>query len=398
MSRHCIFRISCVVLLSIFCLSFARGQNSQQQLQTHYQRAQEALRQQRYDEAAAEFQRILRLNPRVAEAHANLGVIYYTQRRYPEASEAFTEALKLKPSLSKAADFLAMVKAKTGHIDEALPLLEKAFKNSTDEQLRQQAGLFLVELYYGRRELDKALDVVQTLQKRYPENPEVLYVAYRMYSDLGARAVSGLARASPSSARLHQVTAELLESEGDFPRAVEQYRKALEMDPTLPGIHRALGVAIMSAAQSEASLLEAEKHFGLELAINPGDAHSEYQLGEIDWARHQIEQARKRFTRAIELLPNFTDALIALGKVLISQAQPDKALNYLQQAVRIDPENEVAYYRLAEAYRKLGMAQEAEQALGQFKRLREASASIGTVYRQVQRNPVIGQTIEGSDK
>ena len=398
MSRYCIFRLSCVALLSISCLSFARGQNSQQQLQSHYQRAQEALRQQRYDEAAAEFQTILRLNPKVAEAHANLGVIYYTQRRYPEAAEAFTEALKLKPSLSKAADFLAMVKAKTGHVDEALPLLEKAFKNSTDEQLRQQAGLFLVELYYGRRELDKALDVVQTLQKRYPENPEVLYVAYRMYSDLGARAVSGLARASPNSARLHQVTAELLESEGDFPRAVEQYRKALEMDPALPGIHRALGVAIMSSAQSEASLLEAEKHFGLELAANPADAHSEYQLGEIDWARHQIEQARKRFTRAIELLPNFTDALIALGKVLISQAQPDKALNYLQQAVRIDPENEVAYYRLAQAYRKLGMAQEAEQALGHFKSLREASASIGTVYRQVQRNPVIGQTIEGSDK
>ena len=53
-----------------------------------------------------------------------------------------------------------------------------------------------------------------------------------LHSDLGARAVAALVKAAPGSARLHQLTAELLESEGDFPRAVDQYRKALEIDPS----------------------------------------------------------------------------------------------------------------------------------------------------------------------
>ena len=52
--------------------------------------------------------------------------------------------------------------------------------------------------------------------------------------------MAALVKAAPGSARLHQVTAELLESEGDFPKAVDQYRRALTIDPNLAGAHRAL--------------------------------------------------------------------------------------------------------------------------------------------------------------
>jgi tetratricopeptide (TPR) repeat protein len=398
MWRPALLRI-CAAALSFALAPALWGQSPRQgTIQEHYQTAQEALRQNRYDEAASQFLEILRLNPKLAEAHANLGVVYYIQGKYSEASQAFQQSLKLKPTLSKAENFLGLIKARTGHIDEALPLLEKSFKNPADDEWRQQTGLLLIEIYSSKTEFYRALDVVRTLEKTYPSNPEILYVAYRIYSELGAKAVSALVRAAPNSARLHQVTAELLESEGDFPRAVEQYRKALEMDPKLPGIHRALGVALINIAQTEASFLEAQKHFEIELAANPTDAHSEYQLGEIYWGRYQHDLARKHFTRAVELRPSFADALIGLGKVLVSQGQPDKALTYLQEAVRIDPENEVAHYRLAQAYRKLGRNQDAEQELALFKKLREASASIGAIYRQVQRNPVIGQTIEGTDK
>ena len=323
-------------------------------------------------------------------------MVYYTQGKYSEASHSFREALKLKPSLSKAEHFLGMSEAKSGRLPEALPILEKAFKNPADYEWRQQTGLLLIEIYSARMELDKALDILRTLQKSYPSSPEVLYIAYRIHSELGAKAVSGLVRADPDSARLHQVTAELLESEGDFPRAIEQYRRAAEVDPKLPGIHRALAVAILNSGRDEASRLEAQKQLELELAANPADAHSEYQLGEIYWGRYQYSEAVKHFARAVELLPNFVDALIALGKGWTAQGQPETALDFLRKAVEFDPENEVAHYRLAHVYRKLGRNFEAEQELALFKKYREASASIGAIYRQVQRNPVIGQTVESA--
>jgi len=90
------------------------------------------------------------------------------------------------------------------------------------------------------------------------------------------------------------------------------------------------------------------------------------------------------------------DALIALGKGWTAQGQPETALDFLRKAVEFDPENEVAHYRLAQVYRKLGRNFEAEQELALFKKYREASASIGAIYRQVQRNPVIGQTVESA--
>jgi tetratricopeptide (TPR) repeat protein len=200
MWRPALLRICAAALSFALAAPALWGQSPRQgTIQEHYQTAQEALRQNRYDEAASQFLEILRLNPKLAEAHANLGVVYYIQGKYSEASQAFQQSLKLKPTLSKAENFLGLIKARTGHIDEALPLLEKSFKNPADDEWRQQTGLLLIEIYSSKTEFDRALDVVRTLEKTYPSNPEILYVAYRIYSELGAKAVSALVRAAPNS-------------------------------------------------------------------------------------------------------------------------------------------------------------------------------------------------------
>ena len=111
-----------------------------------------------------------------------------------------------------------------------------------------------------------------------------------------------------------KVAGELMETEGDFPHAADQYQKALEKDPSLAGIRRALGVALMNTSQDDASLLRAQKEFEQELAVNPSDAHSEYQLGEIFWRKRQADEAAKHYLRAIQIRPTFADALIALSR------------------------------------------------------------------------------------
>ena len=69
----------------------------------------------------------------------------------------------------------------------------------------------------------------------------------------------------------------------------------------------------------------------------------------------------------------------------------------LKEAVRIDPANEVAHYRLAQAYHKLGQLKESEIELAQFRKLREASASLSVIYQQVQRKQITEQTIESRE-
>jgi tetratricopeptide (TPR) repeat protein len=197
---------------------------------------------------------------------------------------------------------------------------------------------------------------------------------------------------------LHQITAELLEGEGDFHRAIEHYQKALETVPALPGLHCALGVALLQASQDDASLREAQKHFEMELVLNPADANAEYLLGELCWRKNQHEPALEHFTRAVELRPGFVDALIALGKVWTAQGQTKKALGHLLEAVRLDPQNEVAHYRTAQVYWRSGDPHMAEKEMALFRELRDASASMATIYRQVQRNPIVSQSIESELK
>src|SRR5664279_2644125 len=55
---------------------------NQQQIQSHYQRAEEALKANHSQEASNEFREILRIDPRNAEAYANLGQIAYSQQAY----------------------------------------------------------------------------------------------------------------------------------------------------------------------------------------------------------------------------------------------------------------------------------------------------------------------------
>lgn len=380
-------------MLTAVCASPAQTAQSAA-IHNHFQRAQEALAQSQYDTAAAEFNAILRLDPNRAEAHANLGTLYYAQTRYAEASAAFRKALQLKPSLNGVEAFLGMSEARQGRAREALPLLEKGFQSPVSGQWKLESGLLLAGVYQSNGESAKLQEVIGALERDFPNNTEVLYLAYRVHSALGARAVAALVKAAPGSARLQQITAELLETEGDFAGAVAQYRKALEIEPKLPGARRALGVALMNSANDEPNRLEAQRQFEQELSLNPGDALSEYQLGELMWIGNRPAEALKRFRRAIELQPNFPDALIAAGKALIATEKSDQAIPLLEKALSLDPSNEVAHYRLAQAFQKIGDRTRAEQELAEFRRLRSALESLRGIYRQVQENRITSQRVE----
>ncbi|MFN0101748.1 MAG: tetratricopeptide repeat protein [Bryobacteraceae bacterium] len=150
----------------------------------------------------------------------------------------------------------------------------------------------------------------------------------------------------------------------------------------------------MNSANDEANRLEARKQFELELTLNPGDALSEYQLGELMWIANRPDDALKRFLRAVELQPNFPHALIAAGKVLLSTEKADEAIALLKKAVSLDPSNEVAHYRLAQAFQKSGDQAGAAREFGEFRRLRSALESLRGIYRQLLENRITTQSIE----
>jgi len=382
------------VVWILVCVNLLAQTDKSREIQLLYTRAQDSMRANQLETAAHEFREILRLDPNSAEAHANLGLIAFKQGEFAEAVPFFEAALKLKPSLWNAQAFLGLTHARLGHTSLAIPLLEESFKHLQNTELRTQVGMDLIRIHQETNTLDQAVDTVRILQQSRPNDPEILYIAYRTHSDLAAQAVAALVHAAPDSARMHQIMAQASLSQDDFPGAIAQYRKVLGIDPHLPGIHYELGRVILANSQQEPARQEAQAAFEAELAANPRDANCEYELGEIYSLRSNLELASQHYLRAVELQPDLVDAHIGLAKVLTAMGQPGEALPHLLEAVRLDPENDVAHYRLAQAYRKLGRSQDADREQATFDRLRQSQVPVRSLFQQIEHEPVSSQTIE----
>ncbi len=387
-------RFGLVTSMILFCsLAFAQADRSEG-IRLHYVRAQDALKANRLDAAAQEFEAILRLDPRNAEARASLGSIAFNQGNYAQAVKEFKESLKLKPGLWNAQAFLGMSEMRVGKIEEAKTLLEKALPHLTKENLRVQVGSDLISIYYISGDLDKAAATLKVLESLGPEKPDTLYTAYRVYSDMAAHALATLLKVAPQSARTHEILAQSLMSHSDFPGAIQEYRRALEIDPHLPEIHFELGQALLSYSTSEPTRSEAEKEFQAALAANPADYSAEYELGEVAWLRSDFQTAFQHYTRALQLRPHYIDAQIGMGKSLTSLGRPKEALDYLLDAERSDPQNEIVHYRLALAYRKLGIKGNAEREWTTFQAIRKSQEPLRALYQEMQQRPTTPQTDE----
>lgn len=389
MARFCL-----VTSVFLFC-SLAHGQTKQLEgIKLHYLRAEEALKANQLDVAAQEFQEILRIDPHNAEATASLGAIAFNQHNYPKAVEQFQESLRLAPDLWNAQAFLGMSEMRLGNLDEAKTLLEKSFPHVQQEKLRTQAVSDLITIYYISGDLDKAAAIVKVLESLEPNNPDTLYTAYRVHSDLAAHALAALFKVAPQSARTREILAQSLMSRNDPVGAIQEYRRALATDPNLPEIHFELGEALLTYSASEPTRSEAEKEFEAAVAANPADSNAEYELGEVALSRSDLQNAFQHYSRALQIRPHFVDAQIGLGKVLTAMNEPRKALDYLLDAERSDPQNDTVHFRLALAYRKLGAKADAEREYAAFQEIRKAQDAIRPLYQEMELRPATTKTDE----
>jgi tetratricopeptide (TPR) repeat protein len=75
----------------------------------------------------------------------------------------------------------------------------------------------------------------------------------------------------------------------------------------------------------------------LEVAtINPRDSSAHYNLGLIHQQRSELDQARERFQRAIEIDPDEIDAYYQLGRIARAQNRLAEAIGHFEQVVQRD--------------------------------------------------------------
>ena len=197
-------RLALALIFLAGALPFAAAQSPE--IHAHLQKAAAALQAKDPDSAAREFKAVLALDPRNAEANANLGVMAFFHGDYKTAAQYLRTALAADPSLAKSQALLGICENKLRD-PSARALLEKSFPKVKEKALRIQAGMALAGIDYQQGNLDDAASVMRSLMDLDPDNIEVLYLAQRIYSELADDTLNKLAIVAPGSALPHPYAA-----------------------------------------------------------------------------------------------------------------------------------------------------------------------------------------------
>jgi tetratricopeptide (TPR) repeat protein len=209
------------------------------EVERHFLAAQQAQANRDLATAEKEYKEVLRLDPRFAEAHLNLGLMYQTFGRISQAMDEFHAALKLKPNLAGAKFFLGIDYAKRGDGISAVPYLAAA----SEEQ---------------------------------PGNIDVLYLLGQAYERLGKAEAAGLKKTLSGSVRGEQLVAESYATSNDWASAVIHFQNVLAKAPNVLGIHLQLGEVYLHAGR----IKPARAEFQQELYQDPASVRSRVRLGE----------------------------------------------------------------------------------------------------------------------
>lgn len=304
-----------------------------------------------------------------AESHADQGMEAFQQGRYSVALREFREAARELPSDRRVAAFLAMSEAATGACSTALPALDRAAE-AAEAEVARLAGLAAARCRINAGEFPAAMSAIASLRARFPGDADVLYTAAKAYMKAFNDATFEMYQKTASSYRVHELSAEIFETQNRYPEAIAEYRKAIEANPSAPDLHFRLGRALLMAGHGDENLESARGEFEAELKLSPEDSASEFQIGQILLAEGRKAEAPARFERALALSPDFPEAMIALARTRVEAGRPAEAIPLLEHAVRLDPRSEPAHYALMIAYRDAGRKQDAAREQGELDKLR----------------------------
>jgi tetratricopeptide (TPR) repeat protein len=371
-------------LLAVVSLVHCLSAQETSPAQLHERRAQVYLAKKQPKLAIPEFQAVLAADPNNLDAQANLGVLLYFQHDYATAAPYLRQAVTQKPDLTKIRALLGLAEKALNQPAAARTDLEAAVPQLSEPPIRIQAGLALIELEVAAQDLDKAAITAAQLREVAPTDPQVLYATYRIATDQAGEAMLSLSIAAPNSAQMHQAMAHELERARDIPAAITNLRKAVEIDPALPGIHYELAEALHESDDPKVRA-EAEPQYKLAIEQDPRDARSAAALGDLAADHSDFATAATFYQQALAIDPHQPDSAIGLARIRSQQGDVAGAAQMLEQVVAVDPTNTLAHYRLSGAYRKLGRIADAKREVDDYQRYKEIKERMRTIYKNMRQ-------------
>jgi len=185
-----------------------------------------------------------------------------------------------------------------------------------------------------------------------------------------------MAQSFPKSFFVWNLLAAAQASLGETAKALEGFRKTIELNPNYADGHSNLGAMLVR----QGKLAEAAASFKRTLEIKPDYAEAYNNLGNILKGQGKLDEALESYKRALEIKPDYPVAYNNLGNALKDQGKLDEAVASCKRALEIKPDFAEAYINLGNALKEQGKL---DEAVASYKQALEIKPDYPVAYNNL---------------
>ncbi|HKZ57259.1 MAG TPA: tetratricopeptide repeat protein [Thermodesulfovibrionales bacterium] len=123
-------------------------------------------------------------------------------------------------------------------------------------------------------------------------------------------------------------------------KAIENYKKAIEINPNLADAYVGLGTIYLDDEQVD----EAIKYFKRAIEINPAYIAAYLNLGATYEYNDQLDEAIVSYEKTIEINPRIVRVYVSLGDLYLQKGDRDKAIKAYEKIIELEPNSELGIY------------------------------------------------------
>lgn len=275
----------------------------------HFQLAYAYTALKRADDARGEYQKCIALDPKMAEAYLNLGILLL-QSDPAAAVEPLRQAVNLLPSQSRPRFLLGLAQEQSGDLSGAATSFDGA-------------------AHLDPKSIDAPTHLAEILLKTaHPEQAEQKFRLALQLDPKSAPALLGLAQ--------------ILDTRKN-PEAIQAYKNYLVVQPQDNAARGRLVRLLIDQKDFDAALAELDR----SSASQPPAADSLRLRADILVGQNKLDEAIAAIQQAVALAPNDPDLHGGLGRLFLQKRDFRNAQRELQLALRLNPNSAVYWKDLA---------------------------------------------------
>lgn len=300
--------------------------------------------------AAAAYRQFLAEHADNIEARSNLGVVLVRLGRYADAVDAYRQALSRDPSRAAVRVNLGIALYKAHQLSDAARELDAVLEAQPDNL---QARYLAADCRLRLGEPAKTVGLLAPLASSRPDDLALAYLLGMGYLrteqiEKGQALIDRILRKGDSAeARLMMGVARL--EMNDFKSAIEDLKRAAELNPELPTVHGLYAQALLETGNRDL----ARREFEAELARNPLDFQANLYFGVLLKEDQQFDDAMTHLSVALRVRPGELATRYQIASLKLAARDTEAALPLLEDLVKEAPSFLEAHVSLATAYYRL---------------------------------------------